>query len=57
TAIKVYNILGEMVYETIPSEMEDGSETLDLSHLNNGLYNVMVMNGNLSSSYKLVLQN
>jgi hypothetical protein len=57
TAIKVYNILGEMVFETIPSEMEDGSETLDLSHLNNGLYNVMVMNGNLSSSYKLVLQN
>jgi hypothetical protein len=56
TAIKVFNVLGEVVCEVIPSELEEGTEALDLSALNNGLYNVMVYNGNASASYKLVLQ-
>ena len=56
TAIKVLNILGEVVYEMTPSELEEGSEELDLSSLSNGLYNVMVMNGTASSQYKLVIQ-
>ncbi len=56
TAIKVLNILGEVVYEMTPSELEEGSEELDLSSLSNGLYNVMVMNGAASSHYKLVIQ-
>ena len=55
TKIKVVNLMGQDVFEVITNQNTEGTENIDLSALQNGMYIVMVYNGTAISNFKLYL--
>lgn len=55
SSIKVINLLGATVYEGNTS-MNSGSEAIDLSSFDNGIYIMYVSNGDVVSEHKIVLK-
>lgn len=50
--IFVYNLLGQEVYSSVVKS----NDNIDLSFLNNGLYNIVINNSSLQYSTKLIIQ-
>ena len=53
--IKVINALGVIVYDEKVEQLLDGSKTINLTHMANGVYFVNVSNGLNSSNHKIIL--
>jgi len=55
TNIKVVNTLGIVVYDEKVEQSGNGTKSIDLSNFANGIYMINVLNGDVSSNHKVIL--